>query len=89
LSQIAQNHPTGLTANLLKLFEPGPPLEYKSPAEKRQFPAYSAYSGDCWVPLRAMFFEGLEVPCVIDGRKVSNLLLLIGSRDCSVRDTVC
>ncbi|RDX67125.1 U1 small nuclear ribonucleoprotein 70 kDa, partial [Mucuna pruriens] len=35
---IGQSHPTGLTANLLKLFEPRPPLEYKPPPEKRKCP---------------------------------------------------
>ncbi|CAJ1942577.1 unnamed protein product [Sphenostylis stenocarpa] len=38
LKLIGQNHPTGLTANLLKLFEPRPPLEYKPPPEKRKCP---------------------------------------------------
>jgi U1 small nuclear ribonucleoprotein len=38
LMQIGQSHPTGLTANLLKLFEPRPPLEYKPPPEKRKCP---------------------------------------------------
>ncbi|KAJ8764305.1 hypothetical protein K2173_006045 [Erythroxylum novogranatense] len=36
LKLIGQSHPTGLTANLLKLFEPRPPLEFKSPPEKRK-----------------------------------------------------
>ncbi|GAU39998.1 hypothetical protein TSUD_211190, partial [Trifolium subterraneum] len=35
---IGQSHPTGLTSNLLKLFEPRPPLEYKPPPEKRKCP---------------------------------------------------
>jgi U1 small nuclear ribonucleoprotein len=39
--QIGQSHPTGLTTNLLKLFEPRPPLEHKPPLEKRKLPAYS------------------------------------------------
>ncbi|KAK4368035.1 hypothetical protein RND71_011827 [Anisodus tanguticus] len=39
--QIGQSHPTGLTANLLKLFEPRPPLEYKPPPEKRKCPSYT------------------------------------------------
>ncbi|KAG5069782.1 hypothetical protein JHK85_002159 [Glycine max] len=39
--QIGQSHPTGLTANLLKLFEPRPPLEYKPPPEKRKCPPLS------------------------------------------------
>ncbi|TVU32056.1 hypothetical protein EJB05_23774 [Eragrostis curvula] len=34
-------HPTGLPPNLLRLFDPRPPLEYKPPAEKRELPAYS------------------------------------------------
>jgi U1 small nuclear ribonucleoprotein len=36
--QIGQSHPTGLTTNLLKLFEPRPPLEFKPPPEKRKCP---------------------------------------------------
>lgn len=39
--QIGQSHPTGLTANLLKLFEPRPPLEFKPPPEKRKCPPYT------------------------------------------------
>ncbi|KAJ1419037.1 U1 small nuclear ribonucleoprotein of 70kDa N-terminal [Sesbania bispinosa] len=38
LKLIGQSHPTGLTANLLRLFEPRPPLEYKPPPEKRKCP---------------------------------------------------
>ncbi|CAK9320654.1 unnamed protein product [Citrullus colocynthis] len=38
LKLIGQSHPTGLTANLLKLFEPRPPLEFKPPPEKRKCP---------------------------------------------------
>ncbi|XP_019444761.1 PREDICTED: U1 small nuclear ribonucleoprotein 70 kDa-like [Lupinus angustifolius] len=38
LKLIGQSHPTGLTSNLLKLFEPRPPLEYKPPPEKRKCP---------------------------------------------------
>ncbi|RRT62209.1 hypothetical protein BHE74_00022778 [Ensete ventricosum] len=38
---IGQSHPTGLTNNLLKLFEPRPPLEYKPPLEKRKCPPYT------------------------------------------------
>ncbi|KAJ4843828.1 hypothetical protein Tsubulata_038912 [Turnera subulata] len=41
LKLIGQSHPTGLTANLLKLFEPRPPLEYKPPPEKRKCPPYT------------------------------------------------
>ncbi|KAG4987913.1 hypothetical protein AAZX31_11G065500 [Glycine max] len=41
LKLIGQSHPTGLTANLLKLFEPRPPLEYKPPPEKRKCPPLS------------------------------------------------
>ncbi|KAJ4774442.1 U1 small nuclear ribonucleoprotein 70 kDa [Rhynchospora pubera] len=41
LKLIGQSHPTGLTPNLLKLFEPRPPLEYKPPVEKRKLPVYS------------------------------------------------
>ncbi|PKU59292.1 U1 small nuclear ribonucleoprotein 70 kDa [Dendrobium catenatum] len=41
LKLIGQSHPTGLTNNLLKLFEPRPPLEYKPPPEKRKCPPYS------------------------------------------------
>lgn len=40
LKLIGQSHPTGLTANLLKLFEPRPPLEFKPPPEKRKCPPY-------------------------------------------------
>ncbi|CAN1814170.1 U1 small nuclear ribonucleoprotein 70 kDa [Linum perenne] len=40
LKMIGQSHPTGLTANLLKLFEPRPPLEFKPPPEKRKCPPY-------------------------------------------------
>ncbi|PKA48426.1 U1 small nuclear ribonucleoprotein 70 kDa [Apostasia shenzhenica] len=55
LKLIGQSHPTGLTANLLKLFEPRPPLEYKPPPEKRkclpylgmaQFVSHFAEPGD-------------------------------------------
>lgn len=38
MAQIGQSHPTGLTNNLLKLFEPRPPLEFKPPPEKRKCP---------------------------------------------------
>ncbi|KAK7252907.1 hypothetical protein RIF29_37174 [Crotalaria pallida] len=38
LKLIGQSHPTGLTSNLLKLFEPRPPLEFKPPPEKRKCP---------------------------------------------------
>ncbi|KAJ4963820.1 hypothetical protein NE237_023759 [Protea cynaroides] len=41
LKLIGQSHPTGLTSNLLKLFEPRPPLEYKPPPEKRKCPPYT------------------------------------------------
>nr|CAD1836299.1 unnamed protein product [Ananas comosus var. bracteatus] len=41
LKLIGQSHPTGLTTNLLKLFEPRPPLEYKPPIEKRKCPPYT------------------------------------------------
>ncbi|KAK6128439.1 hypothetical protein DH2020_037807 [Rehmannia glutinosa] len=41
LKLIGQSHPTGLTTNLLKLFEPRPPLEYKPPPEKRKCPQYT------------------------------------------------
>ncbi|KAG0582817.1 hypothetical protein KC19_3G088400 [Ceratodon purpureus] len=40
LKLIGQSHPTGLTTNLLKLFEPRPPLEFKPPPEKRKCPSY-------------------------------------------------
>lgn len=39
--QMGQGHPTGLTPNLLKLFEPRPPLDFKPPVEKRKLPAYT------------------------------------------------
>ncbi|KAJ6847519.1 U1 small nuclear ribonucleoprotein 70 kDa [Iris pallida] len=38
---IGQSHSTGLTNNLLKLFEARPPLEYKPPLEKRKPLLYS------------------------------------------------
>ncbi|KAA8514797.1 hypothetical protein F0562_017976 [Nyssa sinensis] len=41
LKLIGQSHPTGLTNNLLKIFEPRPPLEYKPPPEKRKCPPYT------------------------------------------------
>ncbi|KAK1288451.1 U1 small nuclear ribonucleoprotein 70 kDa [Acorus calamus] len=41
LKLIGQSHPTGLTNNLLKLFEPRPPLEYKPPPEKRKCLPYT------------------------------------------------
>ncbi|KAG6725136.1 hypothetical protein I3842_02G016900 [Carya illinoinensis] len=41
LKLIGQSHPTGLTTNLLKLFEPRPPLEFKPPPEKRKCPPLS------------------------------------------------
>ncbi|KAJ6736742.1 hypothetical protein OIU85_018869 [Salix viminalis] len=41
LKLIGQSHPTGLTTNLLKLFEPRPPLEFKPLPEKRKCPPYS------------------------------------------------
>uniref|UniRef100_A0A2P2L781 U1 small nuclear ribonucleoprotein 70 kDa n=1 Tax=Rhizophora mucronata TaxID=61149 RepID=A0A2P2L781_RHIMU len=41
LKLIGQSHPTGLTANLLKLFEARPPLEFKPVPEKRKCPPYS------------------------------------------------
>ncbi|KAJ8635226.1 hypothetical protein MRB53_009493 [Persea americana] len=41
LKLIGQSHPTGLTSNLLKLFEPRPPLEHKPPIEKRKCPPYA------------------------------------------------
>ena len=44
LMQIGQSHPTGLTANLLKLFEPRPPLEYKPPPEKRKCPPLTGFN---------------------------------------------
>lgn len=43
--QIGQSHPTGLTANLLKLFEPRPPLEFKPPPEKRKCPPLTGLMG--------------------------------------------
>ncbi|KAF8406424.1 hypothetical protein HHK36_008511 [Tetracentron sinense] len=41
LKLIGQSHSTGLTSNLLKLFAPRPPLEYKPPPEKRKCPPYT------------------------------------------------
>ncbi|KAK3033810.1 hypothetical protein RJ639_034228, partial [Escallonia herrerae] len=41
LKLIGQAHPTGLTSNLLKLFEARAPLEFKPPPEKRKCPPYT------------------------------------------------
>ncbi|KAL9245974.1 hypothetical protein vseg_019564 [Gypsophila vaccaria] len=41
LKAIGQSHPTGLTNNLLKLFEPRPPLEFKPPLEKKKCAPYT------------------------------------------------
>ncbi|KAF8053549.1 hypothetical protein N665_1401s0009 [Sinapis alba] len=41
LKLMGQSHPTGLTPNLLKLFEPRPPLEFQPPPEKRKCPPYT------------------------------------------------
>ena len=41
LKLMGRGHPTGLTPNLLKLFEARPPLEHKPPVEKRKLPAYT------------------------------------------------
>ncbi|GAB2226169.1 hypothetical protein Drorol1_Dr00021964 [Drosera rotundifolia] len=41
LKMIGQSHPTGLTPNLLRLFEPRAPLEFKPPPEKRKLLPYS------------------------------------------------
>lgn len=41
LKLIGQSHPTGLTANLLRLFEARPPLEHRVPTEKRKCPPYT------------------------------------------------
>ncbi|KAF3565662.1 hypothetical protein DY000_02011780 [Brassica cretica] len=41
LKLMGQSHPTGLTPNLLKLFEPRPPLEFLPPPEKRKCPPYT------------------------------------------------
>ncbi|XP_059641092.1 U1 small nuclear ribonucleoprotein 70 kDa [Cornus florida] len=41
LKQIAKSHPTGMTPNILKLFEPRPPLEYKPLPEKKKCPLYT------------------------------------------------
>ncbi|CAA0839571.1 U1 small nuclear ribonucleoprotein 70 kDa [Striga hermonthica] len=41
LKMIGKSHPTGLTPNLLKLFEPRPPLEYKPSPDKRKCPPYT------------------------------------------------
>lgn len=41
LKAIASTHPTGMTANLLRLFEPRPPLDYKPPPEKNKCPPYT------------------------------------------------
>ncbi|XP_047317284.1 U1 small nuclear ribonucleoprotein 70 kDa-like [Impatiens glandulifera] len=41
LKLIGQTHPTGLTPNILKLFEARPPLDYKPPPEKRKCLPYT------------------------------------------------
>ncbi|XP_024535899.1 U1 small nuclear ribonucleoprotein 70 kDa [Selaginella moellendorffii] len=41
LKQLAKSHPTGLTPNLLRLFDPPPPVEYKEPIEKKELPPYT------------------------------------------------
>ncbi|KAM3407924.1 hypothetical protein ACQJBY_001324 [Aegilops geniculata] len=41
LKLMGQGHPTGLTPNLLKLFEARPMLEHKPPVQKRKLPAYT------------------------------------------------
>eukprot|EP00850_Spirogloea_muscicola_P004429 SM000019S04973 [mRNA] locus=s19:305030:308053:+ [translate_table: standard] len=41
LKLIGQSHQTGLTSNLLKLFEPREPLEFKPPLENRPHAAYT------------------------------------------------
>jgi hypothetical protein len=70
---MGQIHPTGLTPNLLKLFEPRPPLEYKPPLEKRKLPAYTGESVESGAYLLSSFsllyrcFEGfvlVDVPKV-------------------------
>lgn len=38
---MGQGHPTGLTPNLLKLFEARSMLEHKPPVQKRKLPAYT------------------------------------------------
>ncbi|KAJ8470114.1 hypothetical protein OPV22_024457 [Ensete ventricosum] len=67
LKLIGQSHPTGLTANLLKLFEPWPPLEYTPPPEKKEMsslysrfaePGYAEYAPpvvDSETPARCVF----------------------------------
>jgi hypothetical protein len=51
---MGQGHPTGLTPNLLKLFEARPPLAHKPPVEKRKLPAYTGKrSINCYPPARA------------------------------------
>ncbi|KAH9622513.1 hypothetical protein KSS87_005657 [Heliosperma pusillum] len=41
LKMMGQAHPTGLTNNLLKLFAPRPPLEFKPPVEKKKCAPYT------------------------------------------------
>ncbi|KAK9678259.1 hypothetical protein RND81_11G199600 [Saponaria officinalis] len=41
LKAIGLSHPTSLTNNLLKLFEPRPPVEFKPPLEKKKCPPYT------------------------------------------------
>ncbi|CAH8261664.1 unnamed protein product [Arabidopsis lyrata] len=53
---MVQSHPTGLSKNnLLKLFEPRPPLEYKPPSEKRKCP-------HCMAQLVSNFAEPGDAP---------------------------
>ncbi|TQD82141.1 hypothetical protein C1H46_032308 [Malus baccata] len=44
----AESHPTGLTTNLLKLFEPRPPLDFKPPPEKKKCPPLTAVNHLKW-----------------------------------------
>jgi hypothetical protein len=58
--QIGQSHPTGLTTNLLKLFEPRAPLEFKPPPEKRKCPPYQ---GMALVLLVLFWFQSVLWQC--------------------------
>jgi len=55
--QMGQSHPTGLTNNLLKLFEPRPPLEYKPPPEKRKCPPYTGLNLHIWLCFLCFGFD--------------------------------
>ncbi|WOH00384.1 hypothetical protein DCAR_0519743 [Daucus carota subsp. sativus] len=60
---LASGHPTGLTNNLLRLFEPRPPLEYKPPLQKNKCPPYTGmaqYVKDFAEPSQPDYAKPLE-----------------------------